>query len=388
MLRTWRRVAGRRAITQPAATTGAAAAPALAEKAPQTDHRAALHRLLMEPEALVVTRELEWGNVLVGFEQANKYTIRAAPSGDVVGHIAEDDSLGKSLTRNLLRTHRAFKATVFDPHMNPLLQIHRPMYLVSTSLSVTAADSTAEPFGEVHMHWHMWRRRYDLFNRDKVQFARIDGGFLSLDFELKDRHRSLLASINRDFTGLARELFTDAGQYVIRMGPSTTSTEHGDGVQPATMEPPRAPVSPLLSMLASPSESLPLEQRAVTLGTAVCVDFDYFSRHSRSGGGWAIPWFLPPSGGSTPADDTGSPTSTAQSGDQSTPIDYSGRQTEEGPSPDANSDWPSFQEHDHGFQPPPTVESDGVNSGESADEEGGGSLVGAIFRKVIGLDDE
>lgn len=45
--------------------------------------------LVLSPPALVVTREFEWGNIVLGFEQANKYTIRAAPGGEVVGYIAE-----------------------------------------------------------------------------------------------------------------------------------------------------------------------------------------------------------------------------------------------------------------------------------------------------------
>lgn len=45
--------------------------------------------LVLSPPALVVTREYEWANILVGFEQANKYSIRAAPGGQVVGYLAE-----------------------------------------------------------------------------------------------------------------------------------------------------------------------------------------------------------------------------------------------------------------------------------------------------------
>ena len=45
--------------------------------------------LVLSPSALVVTREYEWGNIILGFEQANKYTIRAAPAGNIVGYLAE-----------------------------------------------------------------------------------------------------------------------------------------------------------------------------------------------------------------------------------------------------------------------------------------------------------
>jgi hypothetical protein len=62
------------------------------------------------------------------------------------------------------------------------------------------------------------------------QFGRIDAGFLAWDFWIKDRDDreqpylliynshipGLIGTINRNFRGIGRELFTDTGQYVIR----------------------------------------------------------------------------------------------------------------------------------------------------------------------------
>ena len=55
------------------------------------------------------------GTVLVGFEQANRYTV-CDERGAVVALLAEEEgSLGRALGRQLLRTRRAFVATVFSP---------------------------------------------------------------------------------------------------------------------------------------------------------------------------------------------------------------------------------------------------------------------------------
>lgn len=65
--------------------------------------------------ALVITRNVEWGTVIFGFEQANKYTIYDQ-EGNVVALLAEElGSLGKEVGRQLLRTRRPFTATVFSP---------------------------------------------------------------------------------------------------------------------------------------------------------------------------------------------------------------------------------------------------------------------------------
>lgn len=79
--------------------------------------------------ALVITRNVEWGTVIFGFEQANKYTIYDQ-EGNVVALLAEElGSFGKEVGRQLLRTRRPFTATVFSPDGNapPKLCLSTPM---------------------------------------------------------------------------------------------------------------------------------------------------------------------------------------------------------------------------------------------------------------------
>lgn len=76
-------------------STQTEAEPAKAlQKAPSRD-------LLLSPPALVVTRDYEWANIIIGFEQANRYTIRAAPGGEVVGFLAEVCSKSLPLIQKL-----------------------------------------------------------------------------------------------------------------------------------------------------------------------------------------------------------------------------------------------------------------------------------------------
>jgi len=55
---------------------------------------------------------------------------------------------------------------------------------------------------------------------DKAQFGSVDSGFLAVDFDMRDESGTKIASVNKDFTGFAREIFTDARQYVLRLDPS------------------------------------------------------------------------------------------------------------------------------------------------------------------------
>jgi hypothetical protein len=149
--------------------------------------RRSLESLLNEPY-LAVSRRIELANLLVGFEQANHYTLYNR-HGQIVGYLAEDNSIAKTFIRNIARTHRPFSAAVFDPQGNVLLRIQRPFYWITSSLFVHTAHH--EPIGEIHTNWHLWRRRYSLYS-DRTQFASIDAPWLSWEFTLLDEQGRIL----------------------------------------------------------------------------------------------------------------------------------------------------------------------------------------------------
>jgi len=146
------------------------------------------------------------------------------------------------------------------------------------------------------------------------QFAAIDEPFLSWDFTLADLNGNLIGSINRNFRGFGREIFTDTGQYILRMdaaSPETTNISNSEVVKrfPKREVQELEPISakkalkyykekkleltpeqkglvyrgePIRYLVERPSiKGLTLDQRAVMLATAVSIDFDYFSHTSR-----------------------------------------------------------------------------------------------------------
>ena len=135
--------------------------------------------------------------------------------------------------------------------------------------------------GESKQQWAPLRRKYNLFVYSPGdvfnQFAYVDEPFLSWDFALRSADGGPIGSVNRDFSGFAREIFTDTGVYALRMD-SVLAAPGGDGVYPQG------------------HTAMTLDQRAVVLATAVSIDFDYFSR-SGGGGGFIPLWFPFPMGG-------------------------------------------------------------------------------------------
>ena len=212
--------------------------------------------LLSQP-AVVVGREIEMMNVFLGYEQANKYKIMDS-HGTHLGYIAEEEGFAKSISRQFLRTHRKMNATILSPEGDVMFKIVRPYSLINSRIFIHTADD--ELVGEVQQKWNLMRRKYDLFVGTE-QFASIDTPFLGWDFNLTDENGGTLGNISRNFVGFAREIFTDSGQYALRM----------DAVE-------------------GNARGMTLDERAVTLACAISIDFDYFSRHSSHGGGGFMPF--------------------------------------------------------------------------------------------------
>ncbi|GAA5836220.1 hypothetical protein JCM9279_002231 [Rhodotorula babjevae] len=221
-----------------------------------------LKALLSQP-SIVVARQLEPMNIFLGWEESNKYQLNA-PDGAILGYLLEEEaSIVGTMSRQLLRTHRPFRAIVMSPAGDVLLRIRRPFSWINSRIYVstpTSSSSTSardakdelqrleapgapppstalttasapeasdegEVIGEAQQEWALMRRRYNLFLRrggdnggdgEFDQFGRIDSGFLAWDFTVRDEAGAPIGKIDRNFAGFGRELFTDTGQYVLR----------------------------------------------------------------------------------------------------------------------------------------------------------------------------
>ncbi|KAG2709310.1 hypothetical protein I3760_05G233200 [Carya illinoinensis] len=232
---------------------------------PQSPEEAQVIPLLARSN-LLITRNIEWANLMLGFEQENRYAIvDVCYPQSPVGFIREQSNV---LTRQFLRLRRPFVAYITDGMGNELFRVRRPFWWITSSIY---AEINGKEVGVVHRRWHLWKRVYDLY-LGNTQFAVVENpGFWNWTFTLKDIDGNVLAQIDRDWRGFGFEIFTDAGQYVIQFGSSDPSSKTGParGIQELEVARP-----------------LTLSERAVTLALAISLDNDYFSRH----GGWGIPF--------------------------------------------------------------------------------------------------
>lgn len=223
---------------------------------------------LLARSNLLITRDIEWANLVFGFEQENRYAIvDVCYPQSPVGFIREQSNV---LARQFLRTRRPFVAYITDAMGKELFRVRRPFWWITSSIY---AEVNGKEVGVVHRRWHLWRRVYDLYLGNK-QFAVVENpGFWNWTFTLKDIDGQVLAQVDRDWRGFGFEIFTDAGQYVIRFGSSDPISKTGPASVVEELE------------VARP---LTLSERAVAVALAISLDNDYFSRH----GGWAIPFVV------------------------------------------------------------------------------------------------
>ncbi|KAK7830132.1 altered inheritance rate of mitochondria protein 25, partial [Quercus suber] len=223
--------------------------------------------LLLARSNLLITRDIEWANLMLGFEQENRYAIvDVCYPQSPVGFIREQSNL---LARQIFTDAGQYviRFGSSDPGsktgpatMIQELEVARPLTLSERAVAVALAISldndyfsrhggcwgvvlllrTRRPFvayitdgmgnelfrvrrpfwwitssiyaeidgkeiGVVHRRWHLWRRIYDLYLGNK-QFAVVENpGFWNWTFTLKDIDGKVLAEIDRDWRGFGFE---------------------------------------------------------------------------------------------------------------------------------------------------------------------------------------
>ncbi|KAG1362728.1 altered inheritance rate of mitochondria protein 25 [Cocos nucifera] len=150
---------------------------------------------------LLITRDIEWANIMFAFEQESRYVIMdASYPQSPVGFIREQSNI---IFRQVLRSRRPFIAYILDGMGNEIFRVRRPFWLINSTIY---AEVDGKEIGVVNRRWHLWRRIYDLYLGNK-QFAVVENpGFWDWTFTLKDENDNVLAQINRDWRGLGLEV--------------------------------------------------------------------------------------------------------------------------------------------------------------------------------------
>lgn len=193
----------------------------------------------------------EWGEIITGFESANKYEL-LNEDNEKIGFIAENSSgIFKLLIRSFFKSHRPLDVRVYDKQGNDVIHLDRSFYFFFSTMMVK--DRAGRVLGSIDQKFAIFRKRYELKDHLGKSFAKIDSGFFSFfsfDIECLRSGRSL-GHIKKRWGNLLKEMFTDSDTFGVDI-----------------------------------SNELTDDQKAIVLSTAISVDFDYFEDNSARGSGF------------------------------------------------------------------------------------------------------
>ncbi|MCG8588333.1 MAG: hypothetical protein MJE66_03505 [Proteobacteria bacterium] len=199
------------------------------------------------PELFVQQRK-EWVEILIDWETHNQYAVMDAEGSEVGRLVEAKDGVGGFLRRTFLGSHRSLRIGVLDGGGRLLAEFTRPFFWFFSTLSVVLEG---RPRGCVRRRFGVVHRVYDLEDEHGRVFGRIRSPRWRIwTFRVYDEHGLHCATISKKWGGGLREIFSDADTFRIDFGSSRFS----------------------------------VEQRAVLLAAAICIDFDFFENNQGSGG--------------------------------------------------------------------------------------------------------
>lgn len=178
-----------------------------------TSALAALDEELAAQPRLVVRQRKDWGEVVTGWEKANRYDVHDA-SGALLFHATEVNTGALAvLLRLLMRARRPFRMEVIRANGTPVATLVRPWRWWLSDLEVVGADGRA--LGRVEQQLSFVRRVYRVADhQDRTVLVIVGPLFRPWTFLLEQAGQEV-GSIQKKWRGLGIETFTDADTYLL-----------------------------------------------------------------------------------------------------------------------------------------------------------------------------
>lgn len=176
---------------------------------------------LKQANSLVVQQKKEWGEILTGFETKNKYAILDA-SGRQLYLVAEESSL---LPRLLLKNFRPFTMHVLSTQGNPVLKLVRPFRFYFHE--ITVLDASGKTLGKIRKEFSILSKQFTVEDSMGMEICRIYGPlFHPWTFRIM-KHDTETGKITKKWSGLGKEMFTDADNFNITFPPDADTDQKG-----------------------------------------------------------------------------------------------------------------------------------------------------------------
>jgi uncharacterized protein YxjI len=179
--------------------------------------------MTFEADEFVISQKKEWAE-LFGFETRNAYAI-VINRDQVVGTVREQGSgFFAMVARQLLGHWRRFELILTDNEGQIKARIFHPFRFLFQRLEVTSADGRW--LGTVQQRFGFLRRRFELQLPTQAQVWEMSSPIWKVwTFPIR-RQEQMVATIEKKWSGLLKEAFTDADNFrLVVSDPTLTQDE-------------------------------------------------------------------------------------------------------------------------------------------------------------------
>eukprot|EP00946_MAST-07B_sp_MAST-7B-sp1_P001641 g1641.t1 len=168
--------------------------------------------LLDDVQRLFVKQHVEMFEAMTGWETANSYTV-LDQRGDPLYNVREESS---ACMRQCCKSNRSFVLHIQDLDNHPVLVVERPYRFYWQEILVRDPGS-GSVLGTVTRSFAILSRTFEVRDRDGAHLFNISSPLFSpWTFYLTDpRTQAQLGMVQKKWSGLAQELFTDADNFGI-----------------------------------------------------------------------------------------------------------------------------------------------------------------------------
>lgn len=173
----------------------------------------------VRPTRLSVRQRKRWLEILTSLDARNNYAVYDEAGNPVLNVQEQGSGFGNLMKRLFFNSLRWFTATVDDVTTGkPILSLRRPFRFIFARLEVSTPDG--QPLGALQKRWTWFRRKYTVLGPDGRELATLFGPFFrpwTFKIQLPGSEQEV-GLIQKKWSGLAKELFTQADNFWIEFG--------------------------------------------------------------------------------------------------------------------------------------------------------------------------
>ncbi|MCH8205719.1 MAG: scramblase [Chloroflexi bacterium] len=160
---------------------------------------------------LIIKQEVEHLEAFTGIETENRYSVMT-PAGERLLYAAEESSF---LGRFFLKSHRPLTLHVVDGQGRVVFEASRSFFWFFSHLHVS--DASGRNLGSLRRQFSIMVRRFTVEDADGRPVAEVRGPILRPNTFTVYRQGTAIARITKRWSGLLKEVFTDADTFRLEL---------------------------------------------------------------------------------------------------------------------------------------------------------------------------